>query len=134
MKKSGMTAKALRGILIFVIFVMIGASATGIYFAQKWLLALAGTISQTVADSNSSGNNSQAAAQLQAELAAQQSVIEKTSLISVSRQNYQSKAIQDLDQSLLEKAVGRPHLQAVVENGREINYSGNSTTKLWGAR
>ena len=98
MKKSGMTAKALRGILIFVIFVMIGASATGIYFAQKWLLGLAGTISQTVADSNSSGNNSQAAAQLQAELAAQQSVIEKTSLISVSRQNYQSKAIQDLDQ------------------------------------
>lgn len=93
-----MTAKALRGILIFVIFVMIGASATGIYFAQKWLLGLAGTISQTVADSNSSGNNSQAAAQLQAELAAQQSVIEKTSLISVSRQNYQSKAIQDLDQ------------------------------------
>ncbi len=98
MKKSGMTAKALRGILIFAIFVMIGASATGIYFAQKWLLGLAGTISQTVADSNSSGNNSQAAAQLQAELAAQQSVIEKTSLISVSRQNYQSKAIQDLDQ------------------------------------
>jgi hypothetical protein len=26
----------------------------------------------------------------------------------------------------------RPNLQAMVEKGREINYSGSSTTKLWG--
>ena len=98
MKKSAMTAKTLRGILIFLIFLMIGGSAAGIYFTQKWLLDQAGIISQTVAESNASGNNNQAAEKLQAVLAAQQSVITKTGSLAVSRQNYQSKAIQDLDQ------------------------------------
>lgn len=98
MKKSVMTAKTLRGILIFSILLMIGGSTVGTYFAQKWLLSQAGIISQTVAESNASGNNNQAAAKLQAELAAQQSVITKTSLLAVPRQDYQSKAIQELDQ------------------------------------
>jgi len=98
MKKSVMTAKTLRGILIFSIFLMIAGSTVGTYFAQKWLLSQAETISQTVAESNASGNNNQAAAKLQAELTAQQSVITKTSLLAVPRQEYQSKAIQELDQ------------------------------------
>ncbi len=98
MKKSNMSAKTLRGVLIFLIFLIIGGSAVGIYFAQKWLLSQAQTISQTVAESNSSGNSTQAAARLQAELAAQQSIIAKTSILTVPRQEYQSKSIQELDQ------------------------------------
>ncbi len=97
MKKSGMTAKSFRGVLIFLILVMIGGSAVGIYFAQKWLLSQAAIISQTVAESNASGNDSHVAAKLQSELAAQQSVITKISLLAVSRQTYQSKTIQELD-------------------------------------
>ncbi len=97
-KSSKMSAKTLRGILIFLIFLTIGGSAVGIYFAQKWLLSQAEIISQTVAQSNASGNNNQASAKLQAELASQQSVISKTSLLATPRQDYQSKAIQELDQ------------------------------------
>ena len=97
MKKSSMTAKTLRGILIFSIFLMIGLSATGFYFAQKWLLSLAGTISQTVADSNATDSSNQSLAQLQTALNEQQSIIAKTQVIAAPLSTYQSQAIQDLD-------------------------------------
>ena len=97
MKKSSMTAKTLRGILIFSIFLMIGLSATGFYFAQKWLLGLAGTISQTVADSNATDSSNQSLAQLQTALNEQQSIIAKTQVIAAPLSTYQSQAIQDLD-------------------------------------
>ncbi len=98
MKKSGMTAKTLRGILSVVIVILIGLSAVGFYYAQNWLLGLATSISQTVAQSNSSGTSMQSLSQLQADLTAHQDVILKVNALVAPLQTYQSQSINDLNQ------------------------------------
>jgi hypothetical protein len=97
MKKSKLSAKGLRMILIVLIFAIIGLSVTGFYFAQKWLLYQATLISQTVAESNSSNNNLKDTQQLQKELAAQQAVSAKADALRADPQTYQNKSITDIN-------------------------------------
>lgn len=96
MKKSKLTAKTLRGILVFSIFVIISTSAVGFYFVQNWLSNLSIDISNTVATSNSSGNNLQSLSKLESELASRQGVIKKASALISSSNTYQGQSIKDL--------------------------------------
>ncbi len=98
MKKSSMTAKTLRGILSFAVILIIGLSVVGFYYAQNWLLSLATSISQTVAQSNTSGTSLQSLNQLQTELNAHQDVILKVNSLIAPLQTYQSQSIKDLNQ------------------------------------
>ncbi len=97
MNKSKLNAKGLRMILIVMILAIVGLSATGFYFAQKWLLDQATAISQTVAESNASGTDLQAVHQLQVQLDAQQAVATKANSLVASSLTYQSQAISDIN-------------------------------------
>ena len=96
MKKSKMTASKLRGILSFLIVLTLGLSAAGFYYAQGWLSELAVSVSHTIADSTTSGNNVQALNKLQVELSSRQDIIARANNILTSRQTYQTQAVGDL--------------------------------------
>jgi hypothetical protein len=98
MKKSSMTASTLRIILTICIFLMVGLSAVGFYFAQDWLRTLAVDVSHTVADSTASGDNIQSLQKLQTELEAKQAISAKVGLLTTSTQEYQTQGIKDLKQ------------------------------------
>lgn len=97
MKKSKMNAKVLRGILTLGIFVIIGLSAVGFYFAQAWLSNLSLEISDKVAQSDTVGDDIQSLKKLQEELAKRQDIIIKSSLLLTSTSSYQGQVIKDLD-------------------------------------
>lgn len=97
MKKSKMNAKVLRGILTLGIFVIIGLSAVGFYFAQAWLSNLSLEISDKVAQSDTVGDDIQSLKKLQEELAKRQDIIVKSSMLLTSTSNYQGQVIKDLD-------------------------------------
>lgn len=96
MKKSKMTAVALRGILGTMIVIIIGLTGLGFYFAQNWLSDLAIDVSHTIADSTSSGNNIQALHKLQEELESRQDIISRANSLFTSKQTYQIQAVNDL--------------------------------------
>lgn len=97
MKKSKLSAKVLRGILTLSIFVIIGLSAVGFYFAQAWLSNLSLEISDKVAQSDTVGDDIQSLKKLQEELAKRQDIIIKSSMLVTSVSNYQGRVIEDLD-------------------------------------
>lgn len=105
MKKT-MNAMKLRGILIFLIVLVIGLSAVGFYFAQGWLRTYAVSVSQFVAESTVSGNDVQSLETLQQELVAQQDIITKVTSIIAPRQNYQNQVIKDLDTYAAKAGIG----------------------------
>jgi len=96
MKQSKMTASKLRGILSLLIVLTLALSAVGFYYAQVWLNELAVSVSHTIADSTTSGNNVQALNKLQDELSSRQDIIARASNISTPRQTYQTQAVGDL--------------------------------------
>lgn len=96
MKKSKLTAKVLRGILVTIILVIIGASTAGFYFTQEWLSGLSSDISSKVSQSDTVGQDAQALQQMQADLAKHQDVITKSGLLIASGSDYQGKVIADL--------------------------------------
>lgn len=96
MKKSKMSAVALRRTLGTIIVLLILLAGVGFYFAQSWLNTLAISVSHTVADSKSSDTGLQSLQQLQQKLANQQDIITKTNSIITSSSNYQTQAVQDL--------------------------------------
>lgn len=97
MKKSGMTARRLRGLLIVMMILAVGLGAAGFYFAQNMLGEYAVTVSQSVANSNASGGGVQSLENLQKELESKQPIITKTASLMANTQDYQSQAIKDLD-------------------------------------
>jgi len=96
MKKTGLTAVGLRGILVTLIVLLIGLSGAGFYFAQKWLTEFSKTVSQTIANSSTSGHDVQSLKQLQEDLAAKQDIITKATNIATTTDNFQTQSIQDL--------------------------------------
>lgn len=96
MKKSKMTASALRGTLSTMIVLIICLSAMGFYYAQNWLNDMAISVSQTIADSTESGNNIQALHKLQNELKSRQDIISRASSLFTPKQTYQTQAVEDL--------------------------------------
>ena len=96
MKQSKMTASKLRGILSLLIVLTLALSAVGFYYAQSWLSELAVSVSHTIADSTTSGNNVQALNKLQVELSSRQDIIARANNILTSKQTYQTQAVGDL--------------------------------------
>lgn len=96
MKKSGLSAVTLRGMLGTGIVLLILLAGVGFYFAQNWLQSFAVTVSHKVADSKASDTGLQSLHTLQAELSSQQSIITKTNSIFASANSYQTQAVQDL--------------------------------------
>lgn len=97
MKKSKLNAIKLRSLLIVIIFLMMIGSTAGVYFAQDFLIKHAKTVSQSVANSTSSGQNVQSLKKLQTELESYQSVMTKANNIQVPISNYQSRVIPDIN-------------------------------------
>lgn len=97
MKKSKMNAVTLRTILSVLIVLVIGLSAVGFYFGQRWLDELAVSVSHKIADSKASGNNVETLKKLQIDVAARQESATRARSISSSAQNYQTQTIYDLD-------------------------------------
>jgi hypothetical protein len=96
MKKSKMSAVALRNLLIVLIFLVLGVAGVGFYFAQGTLVAYSKTVSQSIANSHSSGSSIQSLKQLQDSLAAQQVAAIKATSISITNNSYQTQAVKDL--------------------------------------
>ncbi len=97
MKKPRLISTKLRSLLLVIVVILFGLSAGGFYFGQVWLRTFAGTVSQTIADSQASGNDVQSFKKLQANLASRQEIIAKATSLVASSQNYQDQAIRDLD-------------------------------------
>ena len=97
MKKSTMTARKLRALLISVIVIAVAGAVVGFYFAHNLLQEYAKTVSQSVANSTASGGGIQSLEKLQEELAAKQEVIVKSSSLIALTQDYQNQAIKDID-------------------------------------
>lgn len=96
MKKSKMSATALRRTLGTAIILLILLAGVGFYFAQNWLSTFAVSVSHTVADSKSSGTGLKSLQKLQQELASRQNIITKTDSMFASTSTYQAQAVQDL--------------------------------------
>ncbi|MDB5167168.1 MAG: hypothetical protein JWN26_313 [Candidatus Saccharibacteria bacterium] len=96
MKKSGLNAVTLRGILGTCIVLLVLLAGVGFYFAQNLLHNFAVSVSHTIADSQASGTGLQSLQTLQDELSTQQDIITKTNNIFTSTTTYQTQAVQDL--------------------------------------
>ncbi|TAL14161.1 hypothetical protein EPN95_04110 [Patescibacteria group bacterium] len=96
MKKKGLSAVTLRGILGTSIVLLILLAGVGFYFAQNWLHTFAVSVSHTIADSKASNTGLQSLHTLQDELSNQQDIITKTNSLFASSTSYQTQAVQDL--------------------------------------
>lgn len=96
MKKSKLSARSLKAIIVIALILTIGVSAVGFYFAQYFLGNISSDISNTVATSNASSNDLQALKKLEDNLASRQEVISKTNILLSSPETYQGQAIKDL--------------------------------------
>jgi hypothetical protein len=96
MKKTGMKATTVRGILIFVCILLIGLAGIGFYFVQTWLSAYATTVGQTIVNAGSGNSNIDSLKKLQTQVQGRQDVLTKAQSITASSQNYQIQAVTDL--------------------------------------
>ena len=98
MKKSNkLTPTSLRTILITVLIIAIGATCYGFYKSQIWLTKYATSVGQTINSSKYGTMSPEGLAALEQVLTNRQASIEKAAAIVVSRANYQSQAISDLN-------------------------------------
>ena len=97
MKKTNMTARKLRALLMSLIVMTIAGAGIGFYFAHDVLQAYAKTVSQSVANSSASGGGIQSLENLQEELASKQNVIVKSNSLIAMTQDYQNQSIKDID-------------------------------------
>jgi hypothetical protein len=130
MKKSKMTASKLRGILSFLIVITLALSATGFYYAQGWLSKLAVSVSHTIADSTTSGNNVQALNKLQVELSSRQDIIARANNISISRQTYQTQAVGDLTSYARETGVSISNYTFPASDAAPATTASTPTTTI----
>lgn len=96
MKKSNMKASSLRSIMVVFLLLAIGLSAYGFYLTQGQLNDFAISVGQVVSKSTASSTSSQGISQLQTALSERQTTIDKTNAFTVSSQDYQTQAFNDL--------------------------------------
>lgn len=83
--------------MIVMILLLIGGGGVSFYFAQNALVDYSKQVTQTIADSSSSGKDVQSLKKLELDLADLQSVIKKTSGVIASSSDYQSQVINDIN-------------------------------------
>ena len=105
MKKSNMKASSLRSIMVVFLLLTIGLSTYGFYLAQCWLNDFAISVGQAVSKSTASSTSSQGISQLQAALSERQTAIDKTNAFTISSQDYQTQAFNDLTKYALNTGV-----------------------------
>jgi len=96
MKNNRSKAKSLRIALSTLVFIAIGLSAMGFYFAQDWLGTYAQTVGQTMAKSTINVTGAQGLSELLQALNDKQYIVTKLDNLIAPAQNYQSQIINDL--------------------------------------
>lgn len=96
MKNPKSKARNLRIVLSTFVFIAIGLSALGFYFAQDWLGTYAKSVGQTMAKSTINVTGAQGLAELLQALNDKQLIVTKLDSFLSPAQNYQSQIINDL--------------------------------------
>lgn len=98
MKKSHIEATALRSIMSFTVFVIIGLSSVGFYYAQGWFNKLANEVSLISAAKPTKSNiDPQSLIKLQQDINDLQTTANKASDIIASSNDYQDEITEDLN-------------------------------------
>ena len=97
MKKSHLKATTLRTAMIVAIFIIIGLSTAGFYYAQDQLGKFATEVNNTTPKSTVDSTDTKAIKQLKDDIANHQAAADKANAIVASSQNYQSQVTQDLN-------------------------------------
>lgn len=96
MKKSSMKATTLRGLLIFILVVLVGGIGAGYYFGHQWIENYSSEVATTVVQSNDSNDDVAEGKRLQAEIADQQQTIAKVNQLFSDPSTYQTQVVNDV--------------------------------------
>jgi len=97
MKKSGgMKATSIRGLLSFVIVVLILGIAGGFYLGLEKVREFSISVNHTVADADASGGSVDELQKLKQALAQSETLVNKANLVFATEANYQSQALKDV--------------------------------------
>ncbi len=97
MKKSkGMKATSVRGLLSFMIVVLILGIAGGFYLGLQKVREFSIDVNHTVADSEASGSSIDELQKLKQALAQSETLVNKANLVFATEANYQSQALKDV--------------------------------------
>lgn len=96
MKKSSMKATSLRGLLILIVVIAIGAVAAGFYYGLEQVKEYAVEVSHTSADAIAAERQIGELQRLKFALAESESLVRKAGQLFATESNYQSRAIQDV--------------------------------------
>ena len=129
MKKTNTKASSLRSIMVMLLFLAIGLSAVGFYYAQVWLNDFAISVGQVVAKSTTNSTSPQGISQLQSTMSSKQTVIDKLNAFTVSSQDYQSQAISDLNKYAANNEISISDFNVASTTATAINVK-NITIKL----
>jgi hypothetical protein len=97
MKQSGIKATTFRTFMIVTIFIIIGLSTFGFYYAKNWINKFAIEVNSTAPQSTTNNDNVQVTKQLKDSIAENQVVANKAISIVTTSQDYRNKTTQDLN-------------------------------------
>lgn len=98
-------ATNLRGILIFIMVAVIGASVAGFWYGLQQIRAQAIDVNHAAQDANASNEKVEQIQVLQQQLAQAQTLVAKADKLFASPEGYQSQAIKDLQRYAAEAGV-----------------------------
>ncbi len=122
-KKSGMTATGLRGLLIFLMILVIAGSVAGFYYGLQMVREYAVEVSHTTQDAAASDNQFDQLQALRQQLAQTQQLVKKANQIFTTNAKYQSQAVTDF-QAYAKKAG------VTIDTITFPNEGSTSTTKV----
>lgn len=94
--KKGMKATSLRNLLIFLIILMLGATAGAFYLGLQQIQAFALDVSHTSADADASSQQIDELQKLKKTLADSETLVKKADQVFVAENKYQSQALRDI--------------------------------------
>lgn len=92
----GFTATSMRGLLIFVLIIVLGAGSAGVYFGLQMIREYATEVSRVSADATASNTLVSDLQALEGTVAQSGVLIDKANRMFTTQQDYQGQALQDV--------------------------------------
>jgi len=95
-KNKSLKATSLKSFLSILVVLIIGLSATGLYFIQSWFKDIASSINSSNNSQTVGENSPQSLKQIREEIVANQPIADKANLMIVPLNSYKEKIISDI--------------------------------------
>ncbi|MDB5162131.1 MAG: hypothetical protein JWM52_639 [Candidatus Saccharibacteria bacterium] len=130
MKKPGMKATSVRGLLTFVVIVLIAGTVAGFYFGLQLVRDASVDVSHTAQDAQASGKAIDDLQQLKITLTQSQALVTKANQLFTTSTAYQAQALKDVQKYANETGVTISKTNFDTGSANDPNATANTSKPL----